>query len=65
MKRKDERHYRVELFDGRGTATVCVVDGYGRVVDNSPANIVYVEGVHTEREAITAALDKKPELCIR
>ncbi len=60
--KKDERHIRVTLFDGRGTANVSVVDGYGRVVDNDIANVVYVVGVHTEAEAISAAKAKAPEV---
>jgi len=52
MKRADQREYRVELFDGRGTATVVIVDGYDRAV----SEVAHVVAVHTQREAIAAAL---------
>lgn len=51
IARKDERHTKVALFDGRGSANVWVEDGYGRPV----TDVVHVVGVHTEREAIAAA----------
>jgi hypothetical protein len=47
IKRGDERHIRVEFFDGRGTANVWVVDGYGRPV----SKIRHIVGVRNEAEA--------------
>ena len=51
-KRAETREYRVSLFDGRGTAAVYRVDGYGRAV----SEVVHVTGVYTERDAIAAAV---------
>jgi hypothetical protein len=53
MSKKQERHFKAELFDGRGTAVVGVVDGNGHYV----SELVHVTGVHTEQEAVTAALE--------
>ena len=51
LRKKDERHWHVELFDGRATATVYVEDGYGRPV----SEVRWVNGpVHTREEAIAA-----------
>jgi hypothetical protein len=53
-KRKDRREYHVEMFDGRGTATVFIEDGYGRAV----SDVKHVVAVHTEQEAIAAAVEE-------
>ena len=54
IKRKDERRWQIEIFDGRATATVYVVDGYDRAV----SDVYHVAGpVHDRREVIAAVYE--------
>jgi hypothetical protein len=59
IPRKDQRRYEVSVNDGRGTATVWIVDGYDRPITDDMRDRtawVSVVGVHTRAEAIEAAL---------
>jgi hypothetical protein len=58
VKRIDRREYHAAVDDGRGIATVTIVDGYGRFVCDDMNDRRFwrrVVGVHTKEEAIRAA----------
>jgi hypothetical protein len=59
-QRRAQRDYRVSVLGGRhhplrGTATVYVVDGYGRAV----SDVAHVVGARTELDAIEAVLAER------
>lgn len=58
VKRADRHEFHAIVDDGRGTATVTIIDGYGRFVSDDMSDRRYwryVVGVHTKDEAIAAA----------
>lgn len=61
MRRRDRREYDVSLNEGCGTASVWVVDGYGRPISYDKRDRRYwcsVVGVHTREQAIAAAKER-------